>query len=79
MSLYDYHLSLRIAQDDPPFYALIMAVMRKADSDNTQKLQDAFPEVWLELKRRYHAALGVLPEDGDVDMVVLAEQLEGPG
>ena len=46
---------------DLPFYSLIMTAMRKADSDNTELLRRAFPEVWRELKARYNAPGGVLP------------------
>ncbi len=63
MSLYDYRESLRLGKDDPPFYALIMAAMRKADFENTQKLKAAFPETWKELEARYHAINGVLKGD----------------
>jgi len=63
MSLYDYQLSLEIACRDEPFYALIMAAMRKADTHNLAKLQEAWPEVWDELKKRYNAPGGVLATD----------------
>lgn len=63
MSLYDYQISLELTKDDPPFYALIMAAMRKADSDNITKLQTAFPETYKELYARYHAPGGRLPDE----------------
>jgi len=63
MSAYDYHASLRIAAQDYPFYALIMAAMRQADDDNIKRLQDAFPWVWVELNKRYNAPGGILDED----------------
>ena len=63
MSLYDYRQSQKIAAEDHPFYALIMAAMRKADTDNIAKLQRAFPEVWSELFQRYHAPGGLLPHE----------------
>ena len=61
MSYYDYIVSkeLRTA----PFYALIMAAMRRADSANDAKLRQAWPDVWNELHERYHAPGGVL--DGE--------------
>jgi len=61
MSLYDYQQSIAIAHKDYPFYALIMAAMRRADSNNEAKLREAFPEVYDELKARYWAAGGLLP------------------
>jgi len=61
MSLYDYHLSSRLGIQDYPFYALVMAAMRQADTTNLAKLRDAFPNTWDELDARYHAPGGVLP------------------
>jgi hypothetical protein len=63
VSLYDYEASKQLALNDPPFAALIMAAMRKADTDNQAKLRAAWPDVWAELDARYHAPGGRLPED----------------
>lgn len=76
MSLHAYHVSRAIEQKDLPFEALIMAAMRKADSYNALKLTNAFPGIWNEFAKRYNAPLGVIPEDGQVDMDVLAKQVE---
>jgi len=57
----DYRASIRIASEDPSFRALIMAAMRKADTSNTEKLKNAFPEIWAELRARYDAPGGFLP------------------
>ncbi len=65
--------------DDPPFYALIMAAMTKADTDNLLKLQHAFPDVWVELQARYNAVRGILASDGDVDTAQLDKQLRAMG
>lgn len=65
MSHYDYVCSARIAADDPPFYALVMAAMRKADSGNLDRLRGAFPDAWAELDQRYNSAGGYLPGDQD--------------
>lgn len=65
MSYYDYRRSQEIAAQDYPFYALIMAAMRQADTDNTVKLKMAWPEVWDELDKRYHAPGGILPGEAD--------------
>jgi len=43
-----------------PFYALLMAAMREADSMNIKKLKAAFPDTWTELKARYNAPGGRL-------------------
>lgn len=60
MSLYDYQESQKIAVQDFGFYALIMAAMRKADTDNLYRLQRLFPETWRELLARYNAPGGKL-------------------
>lgn len=60
MTRRDYKLSLRLVADDPPFYALLMAAMRQADSDNLEKLKQAFPLVHEELAARYNAPGGFL-------------------
>ena len=61
MSFYDYAVSKDLAAMDPPFYSLVMAAMRKADSDNIVRLRTAFPDVYEELLARYHAPGGYLP------------------
>lgn len=63
MTLHDYQTSKRIHQTDPPFYALLMAAMRKADTRNAELLQAAFPDTWAELQARYDAPGGVLPDE----------------
>ena len=63
MSLYDYKASLEIASQDYPFYALVMACMRQADSNNIEKLKLAFPDTWKELKQRYNAPGGIIDFD----------------
>ena len=65
MSHYDYKMSQVLAAECVPFYALIMAALRGADTDNYWKLSRAFPEVARELTRRYNAPGGFLPEEGD--------------
>ncbi len=61
MSHYDYEASWRIAADGWPFYALVMAAIRQADSDNLARLTWAFPAVAAELRARYNAPGGLLP------------------
>lgn len=60
MSYFDYKASQVIAQKDFPFYGLIMAAMRQADTENAALLLSAFPEIWEELQARYNAPGGVL-------------------
>lgn len=61
MSYHEYARSRELIAQDEPFYALIMAAMRKADSANLWRLKQAWPEVWAELQERYGAPGGVLP------------------
>lgn len=63
MSLYDYERSKHISAGDEPFYAIIMAAMRQADTDNTEKLRRAWPDVHAELTARYHAPGGRLENE----------------
>lgn len=60
MSLHDYQAAIEMFKKDEPFYALIMAAMLKADSDNCFKLERLFPETWRELRARYNAPGGRL-------------------
>lgn len=75
MSLHGYHVSVIISEKDHPFESLIMAAFRKADSGNCDALKREFPDTWRELQARYNAPLGVIPEDGNVDMDILAESV----
>lgn len=75
MSLHGYHVSINIAAHDHPFESLVMAAMRKADTYNATALQRSFPDIWRELTARYNAPLGVIPEDGKIDMEVLAKSV----
>jgi len=75
MSQHDYEVSKRIAYDYP-FYALIMAAMRQADTDNTARLRAAFPDVWAELQARYNAPGGVLPSDPTEGLEAVRQDLD---
>ena len=63
MSYADYQFSKTITMEDYPFYSLIMAAMRQADTDNLDKLKRAWPAVWDELNGRYNAPGGLLPDE----------------
>lgn len=65
MSLFDYRWSQKAGESDPPFYGLMMAMIRKADSTNLAKLRLCWPEVVAEFERRYFAPGGELPEDSE--------------
>jgi hypothetical protein len=56
LSLFDYRASRHIKSGDYPFYALIMAAMRQADTENLERLKEAFPETWAEFERRYYSS-----------------------
>jgi len=58
MSYHEYVASRSIAADDHPFYALIMAAMRQADSTNIERLKVMWPDVFAELQERYNAPGG---------------------
>lgn len=66
MSLHSYQVSLELMKNDPPFSALIMAAMRKADSNNIIKLKLVFPEIWEELDERYWTPGGLIASEGGV-------------
>ena len=61
MSRYDYRQSAQIAAADLPFYALVMALYRQADTRNAAKIRAAWPDVVEELEARYRAPGGYLP------------------
>lgn len=63
MSFHDYQESHRVSTGDTPFYALIMAAMRRADTANLMLLREVWPGTWAELDARYNAPGGVLPGD----------------
>ena len=63
MSLCDYEKGREIGIMDYPFYAIIQAAMRLADTENLAKLQHGWPEIWTELIDRYRSPGGELPGD----------------
>lgn len=60
MSLDEYETGRLISSHDYPFYALIQAAMRQADTDNLEMLKGCWPKVWEELQARYNAPGGRL-------------------
>lgn len=65
MSLNDYKVSKELSKDDPPFDAIIMLAMRKADDINLSNLIVYWPKLWDELKARYNAPGGLLKGEED--------------
>ncbi len=51
MSLHEYQQSQDIELENYPFYALIMAAIRQADTDNLNRLRYTFPEIYQEFKK----------------------------
>jgi hypothetical protein len=63
MSLHEYQIAQEVnrkADWGEDFYALVMVLMRNADTANQAKLKAAWPEVWAELEQRYNAPGGLL-------------------
>lgn len=60
MSLFNYEVSRELERQDIPFYALIMAAVRRADTDNLHALERAFPDVVAEVRARFNAPGGRL-------------------
>lgn len=69
LNLFDYRLSAEIAMRDEPVAALIAAAMRRADTDNMEKLAQAFPEIACDLQDRYNAPGGTLPGETRPELV----------
>jgi hypothetical protein len=61
VSHYDYQVSKQIGALDAPFYALVMALYRQADTANQGAIERAWPETVAELRARYEAPGGLLP------------------
>jgi hypothetical protein len=73
MTWHEYRVSQLINDQHYPFYALVMAAMRSADTTNVAILKDAFPWVWTELDDRYNAPDGVLASDGSKDYPIVMD------
>lgn len=66
MSRHEYLVSRDIVLAELPFYSLIMAAMRQADTNNLTLLQEGFPMVWIELEGRYESPDGRLPGEAPI-------------
>ena len=76
MSYHEYKVSQIIAIEDYPFYALIMACMRQADTDNAELLRETWPRVWEELDARYHQPGGLLLSEGALRQSLAQQEKE---
>jgi hypothetical protein len=63
MSYYDYTQTRTREIEEASFYTLLMAAIKKADDLNLYKLEAVFPDVVEEVKLRYNAPGGRLPDD----------------
>lgn len=63
MSYHDYIWGREISTKDYPFYALIQAAMRQADTDNLEKLKSLFPETFRGFQTRYKSPKGLLLDE----------------
>lgn len=63
MSYQEYQLSKKLTGEDYPFYTLIMSALRQADTRNAAKIRAAWPDVADELRKRYNAPGGLLPDE----------------
>jgi hypothetical protein len=81
LSHYDYQVSIRIELKQYPFYAVLMAAMRQADTENLRRLRLMFPDTWDELKARIHAPAGLLPGDDEFKTIdfVKPDEVEDHG
>lgn len=59
MSHYDYELSKQITAQSYPFYSIVMAAIRQADTSNAMRLKVAFPG-YQELQERYNSPGGLI-------------------
>jgi len=62
-SLYDYLESQKIAAQGYTFYGLLGALVRKADTENLERIRKAFPGFVEMFVERYNAPGGKLDTD----------------
>jgi len=63
VSSYDFSIAEQIHRNDPPFKALIMAAILKADEVNKRLLKVAFPDLTEEVWLRYNSPGGRIETD----------------
>lgn len=79
MSLREYEISREVngqADWGEDFYALVMVLMQRADTDNQAKLKAAWPDVWAELEQRYNAPGGLLVGESKAEAEGVLERRE---
>lgn len=60
MSYHEYRVSQLITSKGYPFYAMLFAMIRQADSNNLEKIKQAWPARYEEFMSRYHSPGGLL-------------------
>lgn len=74
----EYQLSKSVTLLDAPFYSMLCALFRQADSENLTLLQETFPHELDTFKKRVNAPGGLLPgERGTVNNVEYERPLYG--
>lgn len=61
--LHAYMVSQELGAGDPPFAAFIFSAIRKADTENLERLTMVFPELVDEFRERYNAPGGRLESE----------------
>lgn len=79
MSLHEYLTSRALERLDPPWYAMLMTLMRRADSTNLDKLRAAWPDVWRELLARHNAPGGLIEGDTEDPEAVARATVDASG
>lgn len=51
---YAYDNGIKIVSTNPPYYALLTALVIKSDTSNLQKLYEIFPEEVRDVRKRYN-------------------------
>jgi hypothetical protein len=74
VSLHEYEYAQGLYQLDPPFHALLMAAMKKADADNLRKLRETWPGVYAEMKERDQQPGGKLEIERQIEVATPARR-----
>lgn len=59
----EFKQGVQLLQNDTQFYALMFAAILKADSKNTLRLKNAYPELWQETWKRWDSPGGLLDHE----------------
>jgi hypothetical protein len=77
VSLHEWRVAQTVRR--APFYALIMAALLNADSDNAERLRECWPVVCDEAQRRYDAPGGLFEgEPGYDEIQAIRREWETP-